>query len=50
MASEKLVFDHIVQQNLTQVAVLDNEDPKPCIVGCLLLVVISRNDPPLPEV
>lgn len=50
MASLRNIFDFIVSQNLSVVAVLDNDDLKPIIVGCLLLEVVSKQDPMLPEV
>lgn len=50
MASQKRIFDFVVNQNLSLVAVLDNENLQSNIVGCLLLDVASKGDPSLPQV
>ena len=50
MTSQRKIFDFVVNQNLSVVAVLDNENLESNIVGCLLLDVASKEDPPLPKV
>lgn len=44
------LWSQMLQQRVSVVAVLDEEIPKPQIVGLQILSVTSKNDPPLPEV
>lgn len=50
MISQKWSWDQCVNENLSLVAVLDNDDPKPTVVGALVLEVVSKEDPPYPKV
>ena len=50
MESQKWLFNQCVKENLSIVAVLDDQDPKPVLVGRLKLVIVSKEDAEIPAV